>query len=276
MGLAPTSLAQWLPRLASAAEFQRKLGLLQLSQLPEPVYQSLDGSEAAQQRAASYVLRHLEMQFEVQLESHQQRQAEPAVSALRRRPDLPPLVEAAAQVPDDLCVLQLNPQTEQFCLVAASLCSPSYWALSDKLGLPLSAIHNPVPGLNAQLGARMHHFFQQMPQRQCFVRRNFFVHVQQELYQPQSDTTDYRQVSCNQLMLRSERQSLLRLSENLVLFSIRVDLAPLADAPLWPTQAGALHRVLSSLSSSQRKAFGSSTKLEGVLGMLAGLRPEGG
>ena len=260
MGLAPVAITQWLPRLASAAEAERKAGLMRLQHLPEPVYQSLPTSAAAERQAANYVMAHL---------SRQQRNK--ATTALRQRPDLAPLSEAALQVPDDLCVLQLNPKTQQFYLVAASLCSPSYWRLSAKLGLPLSAIHEPVPGLNRQLGERMQSLFLQLPQRRCFVRRNIFVHAQQDLYQPTPDAVDYAGVSVAELMLRSERQSLMRISADLMLFTIRVDLAPLADAGSWPAQAEALHRMLTALSSTQRQAFGSSTKLAAVVRFLAGV-----
>lgn len=262
MGLAPESLARWLPQRASAAEYERKVGLMNLSQLPEQVYQSLPKSAAAERLAAKFVMAHL-------VQQQKQSQQQGASPALRLRPDLPPLVESALQIPDDLCLLQLNEQTQEFCLIAASLCSPSYWSLSEKLGLPLSAIHGPVPGLNAQLGPRMQRFFSQMPEQRCFVRRNFFVHAAQDLYQPQPDATHYGQVSCRDLLLRCERQSLVRLNQHLVLFSIRVDLAPLADARHWPTQALNLHRLLSNFSDAQREAFGGSLKLNAVLGFLA-------
>lgn len=258
MGLAPESLARWLPRLASTAEFERKAGLMSLSRLPEPVYQSLPTSEAAERLAANFVMTHL---F--------RRQQGKSSAPLRLRPQLSPLSEAALQIPDDLCLLQLDVRTQQFGLIAASLCSPSYWALSEKLGLPLSAIHEPVPDLNSQLGSRMQTFFLQMPQQRCFVRRNFFVHVQQEMYQPKPDAADYGQASCQNLMLRSERQSLVRFSHDLLLFSIRVELAPLAEANRWPAQAFALLSVLKGYSRAQVAAFGGRTKLELIVRFLA-------
>ncbi len=258
MGLAPESLAQWLPRLASTWEFNRKAGLMQLRRLPEPVYQSLPASEGAERFAANFVM--------AQLAAHQP--GKPSLP-LRLSTEQSPLSEAALQIPDDLCLLQLDECTQEFCLLAASLCSPSYWSLSEKLGLPLSAIHEPVPGLNPQLGARMRTFFLQMPQQRCFVRRNFFVHAQQEMYQPKPDATDYGQVSCHDLVLRSERQSLVRLSRDLLLFSIRVDIASMAEARRQPTQAFALLRVLNGYSQAQVAAFGGRTKLERVVRFLA-------
>lgn len=258
MGLAPESQAQWLPRLASAAEFERKAGLMSLSRLPEPVYQSLLASEAAERIAANFVMTHLS-----------KRQRGIAYAPMRARPTVSPLSEAALQIPDDLCLLQLDVRSQEFCLVAASLCSPSYWSLSEKLGLPLSAIHEPVPGLNRQLGARMRTFFLQMPVQRCFVRRNFFVHAQQEMYQPKPDATDYGQLSFHDLVLRSERQSLMRLSDNLLLFSIRVDLASMAEAHRWPAQALALLSVLKGYSEAQVAAFGGQAKRALVVRSLA-------
>ena len=42
--------------------------------------------------------------------------------------------------------------------VAGAICFPSSWAPDEKLGLPVHAIHEPVPTLNEHLGARIGKF----------------------------------------------------------------------------------------------------------------------
>ena len=42
--------------------------------------------------------------------------------------------------------------------VAGAICFPSSWAPEEKLGLPVHTIHDPVPTLNEQLGARIGKF----------------------------------------------------------------------------------------------------------------------
>lgn len=256
MGIAPQGLEGWLPRAATNAEFERKLGLAKLANLPQPVNQSLPDSLEQQNIAATYVLDYLRQHA---------RCSDPYLGASA---ELPPLAAAAAQIPDDLCLLALDSQRDEYCLIAASLCSPSYWGLSDKLGLPLSAIHDPVPGLNVQLAGHMQRFFAKMPAARSFVRRNVFVHAEQDLYQPQPDAADYGRLSCADLFLRSERQALVRVTPTLILFSIRVELAPLAYAQYWPEQALGLQHLLRSYSVAQQRAFGGVQKLQAVLSYL--------
>ena len=64
------------------------------------------------------------------------------------------LLTAALQVAEDLLVMQPG-ETGEYHLVAASLSAPSYWRLDEKMGLPLSDIHEPVPELAARIGGRI-------------------------------------------------------------------------------------------------------------------------
>lgn len=61
-----------------------------------------------------------------------------------------PLVEAALQVRDDLCVLEQR--DGRWLLTAAVVCFPSRWSLAEKLGRDVLAIHDPVPRYREVLG----------------------------------------------------------------------------------------------------------------------------
>jgi len=260
MGLQPVALANWLPRLATPWERARKRGLMALANLPEPVNAALSHTNAVQSLAAELV-------------SQQLRQL-----GLTHTLDesLAPLPRVAAWLPDDLCLLQRQPQQGEYHLVAASLCSPSYWSLSQNLGQPLQVIHAPVPDLNQQLGRRIGEFFDKLPIDRVFVRRNFFVHQHHDLYQPDPEIDDDPARAWGQSVLRSERQSLRRIDAQSLLFSIRVDMAPLKDISGWPLAAAGLTQAVAQFSQAQQAAFGGLAKCQSLLRWLAPLARSAG
>ena len=68
-----------------------------------------------------------------------------------------PLDLAGRLVQEDLCLMA--PSSGTYRLIAASLCFPSRWRLADKLGQPMMAIHQPVPGFNDKLARPVDRFF---------------------------------------------------------------------------------------------------------------------
>jgi hypothetical protein len=54
-----------------------------------------------------------------------------------------------AQVAEDLLILRASGDQE---LIAGHLCFPNGWCLNEKMGRPLLAIHDPVPGYAETLG----------------------------------------------------------------------------------------------------------------------------
>ena len=96
------------------------------------------------------------------------------------------IADLALTVADDVCVIDVADQQR---LVAACLCAPSYWHLLDKIGQPLSEVHAPVPGLNQNIGANIQRFIDRAPLGQPFVRCNWFLHGDAQLFHntPESD-----------------------------------------------------------------------------------------
>ena len=61
-------------------------------------------------------------------------------------------------------------------LLAASICSPSYWDVRTKIGKPLKTIHDPVTSLDEKIGERISTFIRQAPIKKPFARQNWLIH----------------------------------------------------------------------------------------------------
>jgi hypothetical protein len=154
-----------------------------------------------------------------------------------------PLELAGRLVQEDLCLMQES--KAGYRLVAAVLCFPSRWRLSDKLGQPLDAIHEPVPGFDQRLATPVGRFFARLEPGRPVWRVNWSLIDTPELFLP----PEHRTRTCNltseeageRLWLRVERQTLRRLPvSGDVLFTIRTHVERLADALDGPDSASAL------------------------------------
>ncbi len=136
-----------------------------------------------------------------------------------------PLEAAAALVSDDLCIMRRAEGAWH--LVAASLCAPSYWRLSEYLGRPLAGLHRPVEGRDGALAARIARIFDMMRPGQIFERFNWTVQTGPERFTPRRPRTS--DITADSLFLRVERQTIRKLEHTgTVLFTIRICLDPLA------------------------------------------------
>jgi hypothetical protein len=96
-----------------------------------------------------------------------------------------------------------------------------------------------VPSLNDRIGAQMQRFFASLPAAQTFERRNWSIHASDVLYQPEYDGWA-RTKAFDRLYVRSERQTLRRLSADSIVFTIRVTVVPLAPIQRFPSAAADL------------------------------------
>jgi hypothetical protein len=140
----------------------------------------------------------------------------------------PTLQQAATGVWEDLCVLQPD-AAGQYRLTAAAVGFPTDWRLTEKMGLPLTAIHEPIHGYAEQLAAGVDHFFANLAVGPIFARSNWFVApTDAPRYLPQDDpATRFAHVTADNagttLFLRCERQTLRRLPRTgAVLFTIGI------------------------------------------------------
>lgn len=147
-----------------------------------------------------------------------------------------PLQTAGLLVQEDL--LLLEPRPEGLVLVAASVSFPSRWRLIDKLGLPLHAIHAPVPRYAQQISDVVDATLARLTSDALVWRTNWSVQDDPDLFQPAGQggatfTPRPHVDAANAgewLWLRVERQTLRRLKRsNHVLFTIRTHQRRLDD-----------------------------------------------
>jgi len=154
-----------------------------------------------------------------------------------------PLELAGRLVQEDLCLM--GRAADGYRLIAAVLCFPAHWRLADKLGRPLGAIHEPVPGFAERLAAPVDRFFATIRVERPVWRANWSIVDTPELFLPPEHRARAPRVSAErageQLWLRVERQTLRRLPRSgHVLFTIHTYVEPLAAALAAPGTAQAL------------------------------------
>ena len=175
-----------------------------------------------------------------------------------------PIANVAASVGPDLALMDLD---DNLRLVAACICAPSYWSLTEKIGHPLAVIHSPVPNLEQDIGALIARFMQQLPADQGFGRRNWFLHADAELFHPFEEGDDMPAVQ--DWVMRSEFQIMYRLSPRYLLFSIRIVVEPLADIAVYPAARTTLQKALQTMSPAELEHFGGEEKRDALQRWLA-------
>lgn len=172
---------------------------------------------------------------------------------------LHPLDLAGRLVQEDLCLMQQAAPDEPYRLVGASVHFPTRWRMRDKLGLPLTAIHNPVPGYAAQLGAKADKYFERLKAERPGWRINWSILDAPALFQPTGHGRQglnreiTPQNAGERLWLRMERQTLRRLPRTCdVVFTIRVHVRPIANLARQPQRAADLAAALRALPEATR------------------------
>ncbi|MGK0485779.1 MAG: hypothetical protein ACJAYI_001288, partial [Myxococcota bacterium] len=142
-------------------------------------------------------------------------------------PHTPALEVAARCTQEDLVVMEERP--EGWCLTAASVCFPTRWDLPTQLGLPMTAIHERVPGYQEQLNASSNRFFDGMKAGLVFKRGNWSLMDDPALFQPSGkmQTRERSDLDASnageKIWLRVEHQTLQRLpATGAILFGIRI------------------------------------------------------
>lgn len=166
------------------------------------------------------------------------------------------LAEAALWVPEDLCVLA--PSDSGYRLISACLCSPSYWRLGEKLGLPIDQVHAPVRGLTEAVGGYIERFLDRLPCGRVFRRRNWSIHQEDRLYHPEPEQWPEHLAAdaCTDLYMRSETQTLRRFDAGALLFTIRVQTLPLSGIHRYPGAVTDLQAAIGRMSAEERRSSG--------------------
>lgn len=132
-----------------------------------------------------------------------------------------PLAVLGRVLQEDLCILLRD--GDEHVLVAANVCFPANWALSEKVGRPLSGIHAPVDSYTPAIAGRVQRLFDGVKVGKPLWRNNLLWYDEPELFQPRrhQDPDRPRPAGDRARYLRAERQSILRLTvSKAVVFSI--------------------------------------------------------
>lgn len=142
-------------------------------------------------------------------------------------PSVHPLEAASLLVQEDLVIM--SPQNKQWVLTAASVCFPSRWDLTTKVGADLHGIHEPVPHYEERVGYATDVMFDKLTPDRPVWRINWTVLDSPELFQPAQTGKKARQHNSQDLtefgdnmFFRTERQTLWKLPRSGdILFTIR-------------------------------------------------------
>ena len=169
-----------------------------------------------------------------------------------------PLELASYLAADDFCLLEKI--DDDYRLVAASVCAPTYWELSEKMGRPMREVHAPIPNLEEKIGKGIRHFFTNLKPSDYYQRSNWFLTTRSDYplfkdsYEMNEnfDGFDIYNIK-DKLFLRCERQSFRKLhkTKNIV-FGIKIYLSPLGIVEKHKEIAEDLIMSINTMTANQK------------------------
>jgi len=236
------------------------------------------GSESAQREVLDFLIAHMLRHFPDLLRDDGQALTVPPTGAVYRRDDWDgTAIDLAGRlVQEDFCLMAPGPNG--YTLEAASLCFPSRWRLAEKLGQPMSIIHDPVPGFGEKLARPVDRFFDHLAVDRPVWRVNWSLNDDPTLFQPvrrQDAERDEAVTAVNageRLFIRCERQTLRRLPESgWILFTIKTYVDPVASLAGRPDAAAGLASAVRQLPEGTRRYKNIAPYQEALLAYLDGL-----
>jgi dimethylamine monooxygenase subunit A len=186
------------------------------------------------------------------------------------RPSLHPLDIAGRLVPEDLCLLQTI--GGRMLLVGASLCSPARWLLGEKIGKPIAAIHEPVPGYAEALARPVDQFLASLKPDRLMSRFNWGIADDPAPFQPVPPTALVAATAENagtRLWLRVERQTFRRLPRTgAIVFTIRTYITRLDEAIGTAAQAQDLTNMIRTMPAAARSYKRIAPYADALIGWL--------
>ena len=172
-----------------------------------------------------------------------------------------PLELISFLAPDDFCVL--DECEDDFRLMAATICAPTWWDLSEKKGKPLTSIHSPIANLEEKIGRMIRHFLKNLSSEDLFQRSNWFLFGAPDLcvfpyrFNMYKDLINITSENIEEnLYLRTERQTFRRLANSkAVVFGIKVYTESICIVKKEPTIAEDLLLSLEKMNAQQKEAL---------------------
>jgi hypothetical protein len=169
-------------------------------------------------------------------------------------------------------VLLARSADARFRVVGGAVCFPSWWALEEKIGLPLAEVHAIVPGLNPVLGRQIDQFLARLVAGQGWERCNWgLTHTPElNLHPTLNRPRLIPPLRLQEIWLRVEHQSLVALPETGgVLFGIRVTNHPMADLVGDQLLRARLRRALATMPDEVARYKGLAEARLQVIELLA-------
>lgn len=138
------------------------------------------------------------------------------------------LVELSCQMEPDLVLLAPH-RNGPYTVAGGCVCFPSGWRLTDKIGRSMQAVHDPVPGINAAIGAQIDRLLPNMRSEHCVIRWNWGACRSPELnHHPDRLLPELvSPLNIDDVWLRREYQALLALPKTGgIVFGIHVSHVP--------------------------------------------------
>lgn len=182
---------------------------------------------------------------------------------------LHPVDAAGRLVADDVCVLYSD--GSRWRLGAASVCAPSRWRLSEKIGRTVAEIHQPVPQYAGWYSDAVDASLDRLSAQRPLWRLNWSIVDDPALFQPRppQHRPAPATVELADLTVRVERQTLRRLPRTgAIVFTIRTDRAPLSDLAADPTTAEAFASTLRTCPADLAAYKGWTPMLPRVIALL--------
>ena len=158
--------------------------------------------------------------------------------------------------------------------MAGCVCFPNRWSLLDKIGHPVTAIHDPVPRYEAQLARPVERLMSRLAEGRVLERSNWSVVQSGRLFAPlrAADRSPDWEGTGDDPWLRIERATFRRLPQSgAVVFTIRTLTGPLSVLDNDPEAAGLLAKAISELPDEVAAyKFGPPSARDALVTRLAG------
>ena len=263
LGIRAIPVAAWIePDDRTVAQLNEKTRLL--AERHAEVFDALPDSEAAQAECLATLRGNL-------MAHHPDH---PGLTASET--GLAPLDLAGRMVQEDLLLMERR--EAGWVLIAASLCFPARWRLSDKIGKPMAGIHEPVPGFNDKLARPVDRFFDRVTPDQPYLRANWSVIDDATLFQPTGHGRGFHDASitpdnaADRLHIRVERQTFVSLPESGVLvFGIKTIVDPITILDPHLELAASLAATIRDMPDDMARYKSMAPFRDALLGYLDGL-----
>ena len=238
LGLQPIPSSEWLNNKINPGLHEHKKNLLEASY--NKVVATIDGAEEAQDILNNSIKANT-----------------------KNYPDL--IADMSLMIQDDLCIVRSDGDQE---LIAACVCSPSYWNVQSKIGKSLHNIHDPVSTLNEKIGERISKFIRQSPVMKPFKRQNWLVHGDTDRFHLREEGD--LNPNPKTWFIRSEKETLCRFHEKYSLFTINLMFQPLHAIFKFPKARNDLIESIKTFDDDEIEYFGGKKKIRILQNYLSG------